>query len=127
MAATVVTGVQVGEVPLLCPVLRPRVLTIRGEEQGRPLIMGGQQVIRGRAVIHQVMRRTRGTEAGRPGQQVRVSVHLKQEIKISKSIGDTWRDWKITGEHWGQMKGLFVVTKERSPIRLDATNDIVWI
>ena len=113
VAAAVVAGVQVGEVPLLCPVVSPRVLTIRwGQQQGRTLIMGGQQVVRGRAVIHQVMGRTGGTESGRPGQKVRVSVHLKQEIKISKSIGDTWRDWKITGEHWGQMKGLFVVTKE---------------
>ena len=113
VAAAVVTGVQVGEVPLLCPVLRPRVLTIRrGEEQGRALIMGGQQVIRGRAVIHQVMGGTGGTEAGRPGQEVRVSVHLKQEIKISKFIGDTWRDWKITGEPNERTRGLFVVTKE---------------
>ena len=103
VAAAVVTGVQVGEVPLLCPVLRPRVLAIRrGEEQGRALIMGGQQVIRGRAVIHQVMRGTRGTEAGRPGQEVRVSVHLKQEIKISILVthGETGKLQE------SQMKGI---------------------
>ena len=64
-----------------------------------------------------------GRAARAAGQGIRASETGNQD----KSIGDTWRDWKITGEHWGQMKGLFVVTKERSPIRLDATNDIVWI
>ena len=77
VAAAVVAGVQVGEVPLR-PMVSTRVLTIgRGQQQGGTLIMGGQQVIRGRAVIHQVMGRTGGTESGRPGQEVRVSVHLK--------------------------------------------------
>lgn len=88
VAAAVVAGVQVGE---LCPrcllsVVRPRVLAIGGQQEGRGggvgVIMGGQQVVRGRPVVHQVMG-AGGTETRGPGQQVGVSVHLKQKTIMS--------------------------------------------
>ena len=44
--------------------------------------MGGQEVVRRAAMIHQVMRGTRGPESRRPRQEVRVAVHLQSDSEL---------------------------------------------
>ena len=83
MAAAIVAGVQVSEVSPLSGVSRVSSIRWRGQEQRSPgVIMGGQQVVRRGAVIHQVMGGTGGPESRRPGQEVRVTVHLQSNIEL---------------------------------------------
>ena len=83
MPAAVITGVQVGEVRPLPGVSRVASIRGWGQQQRSPrVIMGGQEVVRRGAVIHQVMGGTGGPETRRPGQEVRVAVHLQLDIEL---------------------------------------------